>query len=175
MDISLDQLIANLTLFYFRENMKLLFSKTKIEILKKLNERNYTVSELSKILGKSKSTISEHLNTLYKMGLVDKESHSKWVYYKITNKGKKVLENLEALILIVGSIFALIGMWIYYVFKQIKLQARVLTKTAVEERVYTVSTVSTTPHQEPLFLVFLVVSAFLLILIVYSAYKIIRK
>ena len=31
--------------------MKLLFSKTKIEILKKLNERNYTISELSKILG----------------------------------------------------------------------------------------------------------------------------
>ena len=81
---------------------KFLFSKTKIEILKKLNERNYTVSELSKILGKSKSTISEHLNALYKMGLVDKESHSKWVYYKITTKGKKVLENLEALILMVG-------------------------------------------------------------------------
>ncbi|ACX73123.1 ArsR family transcriptional regulator [Methanocaldococcus vulcanius M7] len=31
-----------------------MFSKTKIEILKKLNERNYTTSELSKILGKSK-------------------------------------------------------------------------------------------------------------------------
>ena len=118
---------------------KFLFSKTKIEILKKLNERNYTVSELSKILGKSKSTISEHLNALYKMGLVDKESHSKWVYYKITTKGKKVLENLEALILMVGSNFALIGMWVYYAFKQVKYQTRVLTKTAVEERVYTVS------------------------------------
>ncbi|MEO2116808.1 MAG: winged helix-turn-helix domain-containing protein [Methanocaldococcus sp.] len=104
--------------------MKFLFSKTKIEILKKLNERNYTISELSKILGKSKSTISEHLNTLYEMGLVDKERHSKWVYYKITNKGKKVLENLEALILMVSSIFALIGLWIYYIFKQIKYQAR---------------------------------------------------
>jgi len=158
--------------------MKLLFSKTKIEILKKLNERNYTVSELSKILGKSKSTISEHLNTLYKMGLVDKESHSKWVYYKITNKGKKVLEKLEALILIVGSIFALIGMWVYYAFKQIKLQAReiyVVSKTTVEERVYTVSKVSTTPHQEPLFLIFLIISAFLLIFIIYLAYKIIRR
>jgi len=155
--------------------MKLLFSKTKIEILKKLNERNYTISELSKILGKSKSTISEHLNALYKMGLVDKESHSKWVYYKITTKGKKVLENLEALILMVSSIFALIGMWVYYAFKHIKYQARILTKTVVEERVYAVSKVSTTPHQEPLFLAFLVISAFLLIFIVYSAYKIIRK
>jgi len=155
--------------------MKLLFSKTKIEILKKLNERDYTVSELSKILGKSKSTISEHLNALYKMGLVDKESHSKWVYYKITNKGKKVLEKLEALILMVGSIFALIGMWVYYAFKQVKYQTRVLTKTAVEESVYTVSTVSTTPHQEPLFLAFLVISAFLLVFIAYLAYKIIRK
>ena len=155
--------------------MKLLFSKTKIEILKKLNERNYTVSELSKILGKSKSTISEHLNALYKMGLVDKESHSKWVYYKITTKGKKVLENLEALILMVGSIFALIGMWAYYSFKHIKYHTKVLTKTVVEERVYTVSTVSATPHQEPLFLAFLVISAFLLVFIAYLAYKIIRK
>ena len=155
--------------------MKLLFSKTKIEILKKLNERNYTVSELSKILGKSKSTISEHLNTLYKMGLVDKESHSKWVYYKITNKGKKVLEKLEALILMVGSIFALIGMWVYYAFKQVKYQTEVITKTIAEESVYTVSTVSTTPHQEPLFLAFLVISLFLLVFIAYLAYKIIRK
>ena len=155
--------------------MKLLFSKTKIEILKKLNERNYTVSELSKILGKSKSTISEHLNTLYKMGLVDKESHSKWVYYKITNKGKKVLEDLEALILMVGSIFALIGMWVYYAFKQVKYQTEVITKTIAEESVYTVSTVSTTPHQEPLFLAFLVISLFLLVFIAYLAYKIIRK
>jgi hypothetical protein len=112
------------------------------------------------------------------MGLVDKESHSKWVYYKITNKGKKVLEKLEALILIVGSIFALIGMWVYYAFKQIKLQAReiyVVSKTTVEERVYTVSKVSTTPHQEPLFLIFLIISAFLLIFIIYLAYKIIRR
>ena len=155
--------------------MKLLFSKTKIEILKKLNERNYTISELSKILGKSKSTISEHLNTLYKMGLVDKESHSKWVYYKITNKGKKVLEKLEALILMVGSIFALIGMWVYYAFKQVKYQTEVITKTIAEESVYTVSTVSTTPHQEPLFLAFLVISLFLLVFIAYLAYKIIRK
>ena len=155
--------------------MKLIFSKTKIEILKKLNERNYTISELSKILGKSKSTISEHLNTLYKMGLVDKESHSKWVYYKITNKGKKVLEKLEALILMVGSIFALIGMWVYYAFKQVKYQTEVITKTIAEESVYTVSTVSTTPHQEPLFLAFLVISAFLLVFIAYLAYKIIRK
>jgi DNA-binding transcriptional ArsR family regulator len=155
--------------------MKLIFSKTKIEILKKLNERNYTISELSKILGKSKSTISEHLNTLYKMGLVDKESHSKWVYYKITNKGKKVLEKLEALILMVGSIFALIGMWVYYAFKQVKYQTEVITKTIAEESVYTVSTVSTTPHQEPLFLAFLVISLFLLVFIAYLAYKIIRK
>ena len=155
--------------------MKLLFSKTKIEILKKLNERNYTVSELSKILGKSKSTISEHLNALYKMGLVDKESHSKWVYYKITNKGKKVLEKLEALILMVGSIFALIGMWVYYALKQVKYQTRVLTKTVAEEKVYTVSTVSTTSHQELLFLAFLVISAFLLVFMIYLAYKIIQK
>ena len=97
------------------------------------------------------------------------------VYYKITNKGKKVLEKLEALILMVGSIFALIGMWVYYAFKQVKYQTEVITKTIAEESVYTVSTVSTTPHQEPLFLAFLVISLFLLVFIAYLAYKIIRK
>ncbi|NPA63313.1 MAG: helix-turn-helix transcriptional regulator [Methanococci archaeon] len=155
----------------------MMFSKTKIEILKKLNERNYTTSELSKILGKSKSTISEHLNALYKMGLVDKERHSKWVYYKITNKGKKALENLEALILIMGSVFALIGLWIYYIFKQIKYQARevVLSKTVVERSIYTTYKGSTTFQKEPLFLIFLIISTFLIIFIVYLVYKIIRR
>ncbi|WP_245528124.1 hypothetical protein [Methanocaldococcus vulcanius] len=109
--------------------------------------------------------------------MVDKERHSKWVYYKITNKGKKVLENLETLILIMGSVFALIGLWIYYIFKQIKYQARevVLSKTVVERGIYTTYKGSTTFQKEPLFLIFLIISTFLIIFIVYLVYKIIRR
>jgi ABC-type Na+ efflux pump permease subunit len=67
-------------------------------------------------------------------------------------------------------------MWAYYSFKHIKYHTKVLTKTVVEERVYSVSKISTTPHhQEPLFLIFSMVSIFLLMFVVYLAYKIIRR
>ncbi|EHP89147.1 winged helix-turn-helix domain-containing protein [Methanotorris formicicus] len=143
--------------------------KTKIDILKLLNERNYTVSELSEKLGKSKSTISEHLNVLYKMGLVEKESYSKWVYYKITDKGKKVLENLESLILILGSIFTLIGIWVYYLRGIRTKEVHVLSKSVANS--YT----KVGFHQDILFLSFLGISIILLIFIGYLTYKIIRK
>jgi len=64
-------------------------------------------------------------------------------------------------------------MWAYYSFKHIKYHTKVLTKTVVEERVYKIST--TPHHQEPLFLIFSMVSIFLLMFVVYLAYKIIRR
>jgi len=59
---------------------KALASQTRLAILKSLDERQKTVSELSKIMDMNKATIYEHLSLLQEAGLVSKiESGNKWV------------------------------------------------------------------------------------------------
>ncbi len=69
--------------------LKVLLSRTRIKILKSLNERRKTVSELSRELKLSKSTVYEHLTKLIQIGFVKKLNNPghKWVYYELTEKG----------------------------------------------------------------------------------------
>ncbi|MCQ4153338.1 MAG: winged helix-turn-helix domain-containing protein [Archaeoglobi archaeon] len=71
--------------------LELLIS-TRLQILLKLKERPYTISELSKILGFSKTTASYHLERLQAGGLVERVERGKWVYYRITERGLKSLQ-----------------------------------------------------------------------------------
>jgi|Deesub1362A_J573_1020465.scaffolds.fasta_scaffold02028_4 DNA-binding transcriptional ArsR family regulator len=72
--------------------IKVLTSYTRIEILKKLSERNYTVSELSRILELSKPTILHHIRILENAGFVQRvDDERKWVYYTLTERGKIIL------------------------------------------------------------------------------------
>ncbi|MFN3383749.1 MAG: winged helix-turn-helix domain-containing protein [Archaeoglobaceae archaeon] len=64
-----------------------LFTSTRLQIMLKLRERPHTVSEIAKITGFSKTTISYHLEKLEENGLVERLERGKWVYYKLTNKG----------------------------------------------------------------------------------------
>lgn len=66
-----------------------LIASTRLQILMKLKERPYTVSELSKSLGFSKTTASYHLEKLQSNGLVERIERGKWVYYKLTDRGLK--------------------------------------------------------------------------------------
>lgn len=66
-----------------------LIVSTRLQILMKLRERPYTVSELSKALGFSKTTASYHLEKLTSNGLVERIERGKWVYYKLTDLGSK--------------------------------------------------------------------------------------
>jgi DNA-binding transcriptional ArsR family regulator len=91
-----------------------LASHVRIDILKKLDEQRSTVSDLSRSLVMSKSTVHKHLEKLCEVGLVNKkEDERKWVYYEITGKGARILhpENvqvsviLSTVVLLVGIIF----------------------------------------------------------------------
>jgi len=91
---------------------KALASQTRLAILKSLDERQKTVSELSKIMDMNKATIYEHLSLLKDAGLVSKiESGNKWVYYKLTWKGIDLLhpEKKKIVILLSTSIISLVG------------------------------------------------------------------
>ncbi len=65
---------------------------TRLQILLKLKERPYTISELSKALGFSKTTASYHLEKLQAGGLVERIERGKWVYYRITERGLKSVQ-----------------------------------------------------------------------------------
>ena len=106
------KLFGNVLLDY--DAFRALASHVRIEILKKLDESRSTVSDLSRKLTMSKSTVHKHLERLVDVGLVSKiEDDRKWVYYEITNKGARILhpENvqvsviLSTVVLLVGILF----------------------------------------------------------------------
>ncbi len=95
-----------------KETIKALSSETRVKIMKNLNMRRKTVSELSLELNLSKSTVHEHLTMLLKEKLIEKkENDNKWVYYELTKKGKELIqENGTKILLLLSSIvFAVLG------------------------------------------------------------------
>jgi DNA-binding transcriptional ArsR family regulator len=75
-----------------QESFKALASEVRVDILKKLDERRETVTDLSGLLGLSKPTLLEHLEKLQSAGLVKRvDEGRKWIYYELSQKGKKLL------------------------------------------------------------------------------------
>ncbi|KAA0003598.1 MAG: winged helix-turn-helix transcriptional regulator [Thermoplasmata archaeon] len=119
---------------------KALASRTRLMILKSLDERQKTISELSKIMELNKATIYEHLSLLKEAGLVaKKESGNKWVYYKLTWKGVDLLhpEKKKIVILLSASIMCLIGCIFSYIaiIKDYFVQYTYAKKMVIEENI----------------------------------------
>jgi DNA-binding transcriptional ArsR family regulator len=77
---------------YFDEQMlKVLSSNTRLEILKRLSEGQMTLTDLSRVLDFCKSTIFEHLKKLYEAGLVYRITGRKWIYYRLSKQGYRVV------------------------------------------------------------------------------------
>ncbi len=68
-------------------------SETKVAILSDLRETERIPTDISARLGKSKATVSEHLEQLIAAGLVEKieTPGKKFVYYRISQKGRQAL------------------------------------------------------------------------------------
>jgi DNA-binding transcriptional ArsR family regulator len=87
---------------------KALASGTRVKILKTLEKRNHTQSELSAVLKMSIPTIKDHLTAMEQGGLVKrKEEGRKWIYYALTEKAKCVLDPERKRLWIVLSFFVL--------------------------------------------------------------------
>ncbi len=75
-----------------QESFKALASEVRVDILKKLDARRETVTDLSALLGLSKPTLLEHLEKLQIAGLVKRvDEGRKWIYYELSQKGKRLL------------------------------------------------------------------------------------
>lgn len=84
---------------------------TRADILKALDKRQMTASELSRYLNKHVTTIHEHLGVLSGSSLIEKIERPgrKWIYYKLTKSGKKILHpESYRLVFVFSALFFLI-------------------------------------------------------------------
>ncbi|MHB8634642.1 MAG: ArsR/SmtB family transcription factor [Thermoplasmatota archaeon] len=79
------------------ETFKALASATRLSVLRSLDERRKTLSELARDLSLNKATLHEHLTLLSGAGLVKKRDDEgrKWIYYELTWTGEKILHPQE--------------------------------------------------------------------------------
>jgi DNA-binding transcriptional ArsR family regulator len=103
-----------------RELLKTISADTRVEILKALEERPMTASELSRFLKKHVTTISEHLDLLKNSNLVERVERPgrKWVYYKLSKDGKKILHPTSyrwVMILSISFLAILTGFFVWNV------------------------------------------------------------
>ncbi len=99
---------------------KVLASETRVGILKSLDKSQMTVSDLARAMDMSKATMFEHLEKLVKAGLIKKnEDERKWVYYKLTWKGKNILhpERTKIAIVLTIVIIAFVVVGAFYVYR----------------------------------------------------------
>lgn len=94
------------------ETFEALSSSVRRDILKRLNTRPKTVTELADELGLAKSTTHKHLNKMVEAGLIfKKENSNEFVYYALTDKGRGILhsEKVKIMILLTSTAAAAFG------------------------------------------------------------------
>lgn len=78
------------------ETFKALASETRLSVLRALDERRKTLSELARELELNKATVHEHLQLLDATGLVIKKDEGrKWIYYELSWRGQRLLHPQE--------------------------------------------------------------------------------
>ena len=105
---------------------KALASETRTDMIKLLQERNHTLTELSKKLDMSAPTIKQHLDILRHAGLIEGiDEGRKWKYYTLTRKGKNIFsgETPANILIVLGvSIVAIVGL-LYGLLSTLGLQS----------------------------------------------------
>lgn len=105
-----------------RKALFTLASETRINLLKELDKKRMTQSELSKELDISKTAVKEHLDKLEEAGLVERsEEGRKWIYYQLTGKGKYVLHPASkiTITLMLSAAIAAIGGGFFELYRYI--------------------------------------------------------
>lgn len=109
-----------------REAFKALASESRTSLLKALGERRKTPSELSRELGLTVQSVSEHLARLEAAQLVKRaESGRKWVYYELTRDGRALIypEQSKARVWVVLAISLIALTGVFFIFFQSSLAA----------------------------------------------------
>ncbi|MCK4475291.1 MAG: winged helix-turn-helix transcriptional regulator [Methanophagales archaeon] len=145
-----------------KKTLGVLSSDTRANILKSLYIRRMTASELSKKLNLPKSTIHENLDRLVDTDLVRKNDNgNKWVYYELTEKGRRLLhphEMTKIIILLSSAALSFVGgiIEMYWFIKSTFPELK-------EEEIV--------PLYEPKYLIFGVILLLLGVLFLYLAFR----
>jgi len=127
------------------QSLKVLGAKTRQLIIKELEERPHTASELSRHLDKHITTIKEHLDMLVETGLVERNEREgrKWVYYSLTRKGVRLLKpaSYNWMIVLSLSIVCIVS-GIFYTFQPLDYERKALASTQAAETVIDTAAVS---------------------------------
>src|SRR5688572_9308292 len=99
-----------------QESFRALASDVRVEVLKRLDVRRETVTDLSNLLSLSKPTLLEHLEKLQSAGLVKRiDEGRKWIYYELSDKGHKILHpERVAITLALGAAVVLAAIGVFY-------------------------------------------------------------
>jgi DNA-binding transcriptional ArsR family regulator len=93
--------------------LKTITVDTRTDILKTLEKRPMTASELSRTLDKHVTTVTEHLDVLKNSDLVERVERPgrKWIYYKLTKPGLRILhpESYKFVIMLVSVAVCIAG------------------------------------------------------------------
>jgi DNA-binding transcriptional ArsR family regulator len=158
------------------DELKIISSDTRLKILKELKDRPTTVSFLSKTLKKHVTTVSEHLDKLENAGLVERKQRNggKFVFYNLTDKGKKIIEpTLDIKLILSGAILSVLVIFSvgFLYLSQTRMYAAMTSeKTVGGAEIYT------RPSNVYLFLLFLIpVFIWIFVLGIIIGRKLIRK
>lgn len=121
-----------------RKTLKAISSDTRMDLLKYLSKRKYTLSELSKKLNLKDPTVKEHLDNLIASDLVKKEeTENKWKYYSLTEKGKKLVNPKEVKLFIsfIISFIATIGAVGFYIINFVLSKTKMISQSSRDMQV----------------------------------------
>jgi ArsR family transcriptional regulator len=77
--------------------LKLVGEENRLKILCILKQGQHCVCEIEEHVNQSQSLISHHLKDLKEAGLIEDERKGQWVYYSLTEQGKKITSLLFSL------------------------------------------------------------------------------
>ncbi|MEM2137110.1 MAG: winged helix-turn-helix domain-containing protein, partial [Candidatus Methanomethylicia archaeon] len=78
------------------EDIRIISEETRMKIIMLLNERvELGLNDISKLIGKAKSTTSEHLKILMENGVIEREQTERGYIYKLSDKGKRIMEMMR--------------------------------------------------------------------------------
>ncbi|MDD4878467.1 MAG: winged helix-turn-helix domain-containing protein [Candidatus Nanoarchaeia archaeon] len=104
--------------------LKAIVVETRLNILKLLSEKSYTLTDIANLLEMKPSTVKEHLDILVKAGLIEKEeTERKWKYYSLTFKGKMIAKPMEIKIMFMFGVASIASIAAAaYFLKQLMVQ-----------------------------------------------------
>ena len=92
------------------DDLAALSSKTRIAILKAIDKKDSTITELAEELGISKASVHAHVAELESSGLIEADKVRKWHPYSLTKKGREILhphKNTRVVIMLGMTVFCM--------------------------------------------------------------------